>query len=260
MRTLTLLLLLMISISGMAQKLPNIQQVSLRAPVNVKIDGKATEWESDFKAYNSGSRVFYTLSNDDTNLFLYLKMEGDRGTAKALYGGVQFSIMSAEKRSRPINITFHAATASAALEEMAFSPTRYKNYLTDTANNKHKMDSLVAAINKLIGKTYKQILVSGITTVKEPLLSVYNDEGILAAAQLNNHMEYFYELAVPLKYLARFIPVGGKLKYNIQINPRPFRKNPGAFEPPVLKTTTTDFESIYMNNATDFNGEYTLAK
>lgn len=58
-----------------AQKLPKVQQASLHAPANIKIDGKATEWEGKFEAYNPGSRVFYTLSNDSENLYLIACME-----------------------------------------------------------------------------------------------------------------------------------------------------------------------------------------
>jgi hypothetical protein len=57
MKKLQLLLLAVLAFANAnAQKLPNVQQVSLRAPANIKIDGKATEW-SGFKALNTATDV-----------------------------------------------------------------------------------------------------------------------------------------------------------------------------------------------------------
>ena len=47
--------------SVQAQKLPNKQEISFRAPANVKIDGKATEW-GDFKAYNSAIELLMMIT------------------------------------------------------------------------------------------------------------------------------------------------------------------------------------------------------
>ncbi len=40
------------------RKLPNVQQVSLRAPANINIDGKTTEWNNRFQAYNDTTHVY----------------------------------------------------------------------------------------------------------------------------------------------------------------------------------------------------------
>lgn len=58
-----------------AQKLPKVQTTSVWAPPNIKIDGKTTEWNDRFQAHNTGNHVFYTLSNDNKNLYLALRME-----------------------------------------------------------------------------------------------------------------------------------------------------------------------------------------
>ena len=49
-KNLLFLLLVISAAMAKAQKLPNVQQNSVRAPYNIKIDGKATEWE--FRAHN----------------------------------------------------------------------------------------------------------------------------------------------------------------------------------------------------------------
>ena len=47
-----------------AQNLPNVQRNGLRAPANVKIDGKAIEWGGKFQAYNKATNLYYTMANN----------------------------------------------------------------------------------------------------------------------------------------------------------------------------------------------------
>jgi len=56
-----------------AQTLPKVQEASLRAPDNIKIDGKPTEWNNQFQAYNTATDLFYTIANDDQNLYLVIQ-------------------------------------------------------------------------------------------------------------------------------------------------------------------------------------------
>jgi hypothetical protein len=53
-----------------AQKLPAIQQSSLRAPAGIKIDGKATDWGAQFQAYNTATELYCTIANDAKRLYL----------------------------------------------------------------------------------------------------------------------------------------------------------------------------------------------
>ena len=52
MKKILSILFAVITFTATAQKLPNVQATSLRAPANIKIDGKATEWNDKFQAYN----------------------------------------------------------------------------------------------------------------------------------------------------------------------------------------------------------------
>ena len=62
------LLVSTISLVVHAQKLPNKQEISFQAPTNIKIDGKASEWNNQFLAYNNATDIYYTIANDDKNL------------------------------------------------------------------------------------------------------------------------------------------------------------------------------------------------
>src|ERR1700743_3198430 len=98
------LILLTGPLSADAQKLPNIQQSKLRAPSTVKIDGKATEWNNQFQAYNRATDVFYTLSNDDENLYLTIKAIDQDVINKIVGGGISFIIARAGKKNDKNNI------------------------------------------------------------------------------------------------------------------------------------------------------------
>lgn len=61
----TLSTLLITCFSAQAQKLPGVQQTALRAPTQIKIDGRTTEWGNQLQAYNKATCIYYTLCNDD---------------------------------------------------------------------------------------------------------------------------------------------------------------------------------------------------
>jgi len=92
------LLVLLISINVNAQKLPALQKESLYAPANIKIDGKATEWDNKFQAYNAANSIFYTLSNDDKNLYLVVFTSENEALSKIIYGGITLTVTDAANK------------------------------------------------------------------------------------------------------------------------------------------------------------------
>src|ERR1700744_2117622 len=81
-----------------AQKLKQVQDGSMRAPANIKIDGKLTEWDDTFKAYNNTTDIYYTVCNDDKNLYLIVKAGTQWIGNKVLAGGINFAINTANKK------------------------------------------------------------------------------------------------------------------------------------------------------------------
>jgi hypothetical protein len=55
-----------------------VQQVSLHAPANVKIDGKGTEWGT-MRAYNPSTEINYTMANDAKKLYLVVQVSDPDG-------------------------------------------------------------------------------------------------------------------------------------------------------------------------------------
>lgn len=258
-----------------AQKLPNKQETSIYAPAIIKIDGKATEWNNKFEAYNNATDIFYTICNDNNNLYLTVQATDDYIINKLYGSGITFTIdLSGKKdKKQAIVITypvwdkdnkFHANTAA--------KPT----IKPDSPQTVRKADSFMNVVNRQMNDRSKLIRVNGVKGI-DTLISVYNEDGIKAAAAFDNKMIYTLEIAIALKYLNLDTNNPAKFAYNLKIDPLK-----GSFDNVTrtqemrnghLVTVTHSLgrrltagnpvdDDLLKNirSATDFSGEYTLAK
>jgi hypothetical protein len=242
-----------------AQKLPKVQQASLLAPANIKIDGKATEWGGKFQAYNPGSRVFYTLSNDGENLYLIACMEEKNGNFKAMGAGITFTVQpskgaSVDKKSAVITYP----TKGKVDERDKINDHIHLVY--NLKDDKRKRDSAQNITNKMMATAFKHIDVSGLNGISETSIPVYNLQGISVAAKINDEAQYVYELAIPLKYLRNFIDNTGKLNYSLKVNSPADNMPAGNGRLMMTNTAAMSPDMAYQLYSTDFSGEYTLAK
>ncbi len=233
-----------------AQKLSNVQQTSLRAPADIKIDGKATEWDNKFQAYNKATDIAYTLSNDDERLYLIVQAKYRDVIDKILRGGITLTLNHSlnKKDDERIAITYPVFNGSGQ-SDVTNMLARKENEKRDTNNSDVSIDDM----NKVLDARSKSIRVSGIKPVTDKDISVYNQEGIKAISQFDKQLTYTYELAVPLKYLT--LPNNGAdgFTYNIRINePSDGSVSHGDAPPPPMAITATA--------PTDFWGKYILAK
>ena len=271
MKKIKLLLLAAIGFANVhAQKLPKIQTASVRAPQNIQVDGKLTEWNDQFQAYIPGSRIYYTISNDENNLYLTARMDDMAGNIKVFKGGINFSIIPLAKKADKILITFPVISREQRdkMEDGGGVShlNLYKRLKADPVANKEKIAALVASSNSDIRKTYKQIYITGIPGV-DTLTAIYNTQNIMVGAGFDNKMRYTYELAIPLKYLEAAINDVKSIKYNIRLRTQPVNaprkvrnvSGPGlALIDPNARPFTMD--ELYIFEDSDFSGEYTLAK
>src|ERR1700761_4512772 len=88
---------LFITVSAHAQKLSNIQETGIRAPAVIKIDGKLNEW-GYLQAYNKAANIYYTMANDDKNLYFIMKSTDQVINNKFLAGGVDITINTTGKK------------------------------------------------------------------------------------------------------------------------------------------------------------------
>jgi len=257
------LIMTMACLNAVAQKLPNKQEVSFKAPANVKIDGKTTEWV-DFKAYNTATGLYYTLANDEQNLYLVLKAGDGRVMDKLFGGGISLFFKNAnnsDKNSRGefSYLAFTKANRIAIAELMK-----------DTVNRDFR------AINNAMATALKTISVKKLDGVGEEVISVYNEYDIKAASYLVNKNMYTCEIAIPLKNLKSFTDSKGVINYTLQANAASLNNmkvvmNGKEVENPAASAQLTDLLTKMqqsegaaslreMMNDTNVSGEYTLAK
>jgi len=244
-----------------SQRLPQIQQVSVRAPENIKIDGVLNEWSNKFLvAYNSANRIYYAISNDDENLYITMRGLGTRVAIKALVGGITITIShSLERKSRTkdkrnVTLIFPVPQADTTISHVT-GLIRENNLLyDDDKTNRKKLDSIEQITNTRMSKVIKELKVFGVKEIEDTTISVYNTLGIKAMAQFTWRQPVF-EIAIPLKYLNLAVGVETTFSYNIKLTGEPFSPSLNGVK---LLDPTPD--NMYIMAPTDFWGEYTLAK
>jgi hypothetical protein len=269
---LNLLFLLLVSYFTVnAQKLPTIQQTSLRIPANLKIDGKATEWGNQFQAHNNSTNLFYTLANDDENLYLVVQAINPRVIEKILLVGVNLTINNnGQKDDKAIgNISIIYPQISKAGNAWAILRSAGDKANWQGLPNQNmfpqrlsRTDSTVIMANNTFNINSKTIKIKGVKAIDDTLISAYNDVGIKTAARFGNNGAYTYELQVPLKYLGLSVTNNKKFNYNIKLENW---GNPGSsdyvinWDPATNKGIEMDADPD-LNSTTDFWAEYTLTK
>lgn len=274
------LLLISMSLTTQAQKTKNVQEGSVFAPKNLKIDGKDTEWNNTFKANNKRTGILYTIANDEKNLYLVIKSANEGSLGKILSGGITLSVNpdGQKKIKESITLTYPyipppsikggmsgvtgrmASVGSFSMSSAGPAPKELSN---------KEMDSLMSLMNKKHLATMKEVKISGFKLLKDTLISIYNENNIKTFATIGKDNAFFYELSIPLTELGLSIDNPGFV-YNIRLNGLQI---PGGGPEGVgltMAVTSTaqvsgsgtgnalSFED--MASATDFWGKYTLAK
>ena len=253
-----------------AQKLPTTQQVSLRAPGNVKIDGKAEEWGSKFQAYNTATDISFTMANDDTKLYLVFQATERFLINKIVNGGLKLSVQKNGSKND---------TGAPSVQFPYFEKGRRINFATPRLDDvpkellQHAVDSVMQAYNTKLKTNVKWIYTKGIAGV-DTVLSVYNDKGIAVANAFNNERVYTCEIAIDLKNFGLSKSDPAKFSYRITLNGGPNKYaigisfgNPTNDDGTALPQAKAEALTKEMNHlvevkgaTTDFWGEYTLAK
>ena len=243
-----------------AQRLPNKQTRSLLAPHSVSIDGNLTEWQNIFQAFNKSTELFYTLSNDDTNLYLIVR-SGDPLIARKMLYGVTFSLSSEAKRvsSNAPSFTFPL------IDGKARSPiVSALGRQDEKTNSKVPNDSLINAISKGLNQVAK-IKTTGLANIPDTVGFIRSSEIIKAVGKFDKEFTFTYEFAVPLKQLGL---KGNTFVYNLKLN----GSNPNATVSADGTATinaggqgasvvlTVSPNDLIVQLPTDFTGEYTLIK
>ena len=200
-------------LSAQAQKLPNIQETSVWAPANVKMDARLTDWGDNLQAFNKTLGLNYTLANDDKNLYLVVKASDAATTNKITAGGMNLAINTDGKKSEKeaYIISFPLVDASALRNQMSSfrGQPGGANAMPDSA--------AIAKMRRDAVKNFKEIKLIGFKDIADSVVSIYNTYGIKAAVDYDDKGAMICELAIPLKY---FNTSASKpeFAYNLKLN------------------------------------------
>lgn len=217
MKKITLLLLAALAFLQVnAQSLPKVQQASVRAPANVRIDGKQTEWGDSFQAYNPSTELSYTIANDDKNLYLTAQANDPRYyglIARIVARGLTFTIVNNKvKDNKGISVTWPVKNIP---DERHYVFVDYQNPGKQIVVS----DSLLKANNNSLEKRFKFIKVNGIAGLDT--LPVFNDAGIEGSHRFDLKNNYNLEMAIPLDLVRSQINASNSFSYKITINGAP---------------------------------------
>jgi hypothetical protein len=202
------------------------------------------------------------MSNDADKLYLTFQATDLDIINKIIRHGITLTINGSGKMNDQggIAITFPALVEKGFPHNNIAPVNLDKPELMQTA-------SFIEMINTQLVSETKNIKIAGINGVKDTI-SIYNPEGIMAAALFDANGVFTSELAVPLKHLGLSVNEQKSFVYNIKLNGGTgFRKEITAgitslkvensslvFGGPTAETAQSLF------SPTDFRAEYTLAK
>jgi len=248
-----------------AQKQPAVQQTGLRAPADVKIDGKTTEW-GDLNTYNTATELHYLIANNDKKLFFAMQTTDPDVINRIASGGI--SVIFKKKNSSSNDAVSIQYPVLKNRSNLFFRIRTPKNSIPD--NSRKAADSTMRVNNQTLDNLAKWIKVAGVQGLDT--LSIYNENGIEANIRFDAKKVLTVEMSLPLELVKTHINQSSGLTYQLRVN--------GATPPNItfgpLTGSTLDAEgqaklmesmraSVDMVNSrlsatTDFWGEYTLAK
>jgi hypothetical protein len=258
---------LLFSVFANAQKLPNIQPTSLRAPANIRVDGKANEWNGKLQAYNTAIQASYTVSNDDNRLYLTLYATKKEVINKIINGGISFTVNKGPRKN-----IIGGTTVTYPVFDRDDRPFINANALAlvdkESTDANHKADSLMNTFNNTFTNKAKTIRLSGLKDL-DTLISVYNKDGIKARGAFDNKLYFTYELSIDLKLLELSAADHTKFNYDIRLNEVDIDYVPGM---EIARNDEGFITKIFVSNpqlansfasalsTTDCWGGYTLVK
>ncbi|WP_285057217.1 hypothetical protein [Pedobacter ginsengisoli] len=209
-----------LSLTAHAQKVNELQEVSILAPHAIKIDGKNFEWKDADFSVNKRTSISYIMSNDDKNLYLVIKSTDVPNNSKIMAGGITLSINpdSKKKEKESITLTYPVINRTGGRGQGG-GMRRIGGFGGGGAQpNAKERDSMMAAMQKTQLAQAKEIKIKGFKTTTDTLISIYNEYSIKAFANIDKDNAFFYELQIPLDALGISKDVPKEFAYNIKLN------------------------------------------
>jgi hypothetical protein len=200
----------------LAAKAQSVQESGVWAPVNVKTDGKLTEWNNTLEATNKTVDFSYTMANDDKKFYISIKSPNQQTTSKILAGGIDFTFNTEGKKKEKdaFVITFplvnRAAMRGQRGQRGQGGGFGQPGGPPDTA--------AIAAMRKSAIEAIKEIKLKGFKEIPDSVISIYNEYGIKAAVAYDSNGSFICELAIPFEQLGISLDKTKEIAYNFKVN------------------------------------------
>lgn len=212
------LLTLSMGMGLLAAKAQSVQEGSVWAPANIKIDGKLTEWNNSLEANNKTVDFSYTIANDNKNLYLAVKSIDQQSTNKILAGGVDFTINTEDKKKdKDAFVLVFPVINRAAMRGQGRQRGAGQQGPPDSATIAAQRAQAIASI--------KEIKLRGFKDIPDSVISIYNEYSIKAAVAYDANGSLVYEISVPLSQLGLSVDKAKEIAYNLKVNGIQFNRN-----------------------------------
>ena len=164
------------------------------------IDGRDDDW-TDSLHYDPASRLRYQVLNDGRTVYVRLKASDTQSQAKIVYLGMVVWLDSTGRGSQQLGVRFPLAPDMSQLRDDSHRP---EGAPPPSASEREAMH--VARMKSLLLNAREMELLN-FRGSKEPVLTDSESKlGVKAAGGVNDHNDFIYELAVPLRLLYRRPP------------------------------------------------------
>ncbi|RFS19604.1 hypothetical protein DVR12_23550 [Chitinophaga silvatica] len=173
------------------------------APEGIKIDGIASEWPKPLQFYNNTAKLFYTIANDQENLYVIVSVPDPQSQMKILRSGLTFSVNITGKKKNGPSITFPLVN-----EVNPGNP--------DAPESSRAL--IAGELKKQLLANAKEIKVDGFENIPDGNIPVHNTYGIQTAGSYDSNGNLVCELAIPLKLLGVTTASTTPIAYHFKVN------------------------------------------
>lgn len=167
---------------------------------DIKIDADFVDWKEDSLRYFYDEQgLKYAISNDDSYLYIFIKVAHQGQQLKAIYNGFNITISESPKEESGSSVIFplpDKAALQAVNEETNF----------EKAANRRQFGL----------ETIRAIYVRGFDGIVDGMISIRNTYGVKPAIRIDSSDVLNYELAIPLNKLK--IDTNTSFAINLRIN------------------------------------------
>ncbi|MEJ7693376.1 hypothetical protein [Daejeonella sp.] len=163
-------------------------------------DGSLSDWPDSLSLFNEATNLYYSLANDDKNVYLAIRSASKQDLTKILAGGISFSANIEGKKKDPATVIFPIIDRT---------PGKSRNT---------KEQPEPEEMQKQILSRIKDIKVTGFKEIIDGGISLQNTYGIRAAASFDKNNNLIQEIIIPLSLLNLSTANAGEVTYSIKVN------------------------------------------